>query len=142
MQAKFEQKIMSLATPAKLAAQRAMGEAYNGVVMANFGSEGFDRPWPWAPLSKRYAKRVKRSFATLSITHALKSTIKLEHDQDASRVSMANNSFCRYALAHHYGIFPVLPARRVFPIIDGQTTPLTKELVVKAARNAVERSLS
>lgn len=126
-------------------AQAAMADVYKGVVDANFGSEGFDRPWPWEPLSPPYSKRVGRDFATLFVSGALKATVEKDSsDAEASSVSMGNTGLVAYAMAHHHGYSKNnLPARRVFPLTeDNSTTDKTMRLVTQAACEAIERSLS
>lgn len=135
---------------AAMAGQRAMTEAFHGVVLANFGSTGFDRPWDWQALSPKYAKRVGRGFATLYVTGALKSTVQA--DPEAGTVSMGNAAGVPYALAHHHG-HPGnfgwtqpgsgdLPARRVFPLDEAdQVTDKTRKLVEEAGIAAVKEAL-
>ena len=133
--------------------QSAMADTLHGIVLANFGSTGFMRPWDWQRLSPAYAKKVGRTFATLFVTGALKSTVKKDDSGDAASVSMANNSLVHYALAHHhgnpgnFGTTPQgsgeLPARRVFPLDEADhVTPEAVEMIVQAARVAAKEALS
>lgn len=141
---------------AQAAGRAAMTLAFHGVVDANFGSTGFDRPFQWMPLSdtpsgRRYQRRVGRSFATLLETGALKGTLRA--DEAAGEVSMANTGTVRYAVAHHHGNPPnfgwvargrgELPARRVFPLDPSteQVTPRTAALVTRAAADAAREAL-
>lgn len=123
----------------------AMTAVYYGVVMANFGSTGFDRPWGWKELSPAYAKRVGRTFATLYVTGALQDSVGVDVTETGGVVSMGagNRGDVPYALAHHYG-HPQknLPARRVFPMRkDGSTTEATKALVLEAALRRLKEVL-
>lgn len=139
---------------ARQPAQEAMADVFHGVVLANFGSIGFDRPHDWQPLSPKYAKRVGRQFATLYVTGALKGTVKKDAaNVEAATVSMANSGDVPYALAHHHGNPPnfgwtapgsgALPARRVFPLDPANDAVMerTKNLVVRAAQDAVKEEL-
>jgi hypothetical protein len=125
--------------------QAAMADAMEGIVLANFGSQGFMRPWDWQPLSAKYAKKVGRTYATLFVTGALKSTLRKDtSDPDGASVTMGNNGLVNYALAHHHGNpgnfgttvegSGELPARRVFPLDEADhPTPESVELVRQAA---------
>lgn len=130
--------------------QAAMADAYKGIVDANFGSGGFSRPWPWAPLSPEYARRVGRRFATLYVTGALKGTVQKEAPAGGApaEVSMSNTGLVPYAMAHHFGNpagtrqRPGLPARRVFPMNeDGSPTQIAASTVAQAARRAIKEVL-
>lgn len=133
--------------------QEAMADGMFGIVEANFGSTGLMRPWDWQPLSQAYAKKVGRSFATLHVTGALKSTLQKDaSDPDSAKVSMGNNGLVRYALAHHHGNpgnfgwtqpgSGELPARRVFPIDEADNvTPEAVRIVVRKAKDAVKEAL-
>jgi hypothetical protein len=126
-------------------AQEAMADTYKGVVDANFGSVGWDRPWTWEALSPRYAKKVGRPFATLFVSGALKDSVSKESaNPEAATVTMVKTSYVPYSLAHHYG-YPEnnLPARRVFPMNeDGTVTDRTARVVTQAARQAVKEALA
>lgn len=141
----FEAFVAQVLEEVRLKGQLAMADAYYGIVMANFGSAGFDRPWAWPPLSPAYAKRVGRTFATLYVTGALKDTVQKDiSNPEVYMVSMGNTATVPYALAHHYGVAENnLPARRVFPMFyDDSMTDKTADLVEKAARAAVREALA
>lgn len=98
--------------------QSAMADAMYGIVMGNFGESGLMRPWEWQALSSAYAKRVGRTYATLYVTGALKSTVTKSSDSEAGRVGMANSGLVPYAMRHHKGD-DIMPSRRVFPLDSG-----------------------
>ena len=123
----------------------------HGIVLANFGSTGFMRSQDWQMLSKDYARKVGRSFATLFVTGALKGTVvKDGTNPGGATVSMGNTGLVPYALAHHHGNpgnfgFTVpgsgdLPMRRVFPMdpANDQVTAEAAELVTRAAEAKVK----
>lgn len=120
--------------------QEAMAEKFFEITRLNFGQFGVDRPVEWAPLEEKYAKKVGRDYATLSITGKLEGAIQMESDPDKSRVFISKDDV-PYALAHQYGYAPRgLPARPYFPIdAHGNLTPFTYGEVMAAARDAVER---
>lgn len=129
-------------------AQLAMGEAYEQVVLNNFGPFGVDRPWPWAPLSPAYAKKVGRTYATLLVSGAMRQQLRVDNDSpDACVVSMSDDGV-PYATVHHHGNpdgnagHPGLPARRVFPMRDdGSPTEYARQRVFDAALEAVREGL-
>jgi hypothetical protein len=152
--AQCEAALRSKAEALRVPVQSAMADAFKGIVDANFGSAGLMRPEPWQQLSKDYARKVGRAFATLYVTGALKDTVyKDASDPDAGKVGMTNTGAVPYALAHHNGFPPnfgfttpgsgELPARRVFPV-DVYTEKVTGEaakLVEQAACAKVKELL-
>lgn len=150
----IEQVVVDRLEGVRLRGQSAMADAFYNVVMANFGSVGFDRPHDWQSLSERYARTVGRSFATLLVTGALKGTVaKDATDPAAARVTMSNTPSVPYAVAHHQGNPPnfgwtargsgALPARRVFPLdpATDEVTETTARIVEQAAAAAVKEAL-
>ena len=117
------------------AVQNAMADELYRVIAGNFGAFGIERPYDWAALSKPYAKKVKRDFATLEVSGALKSAVIREYSGDTARV-YTNNDQVPYAMAQMKGYSPNnLPARSVFPFAeDGSALPFTQASVVEAAR--------
>lgn len=123
-------------------AQVAMGMAVYEIVMGNIGDMGADRPSVWPPLSPAYAKRVKRKHATLEVTGALRSAVKMTDTREASIVSISNAD-CPYALVHQYGGGNNIPARPYFPINEnGEVTPFTQAWARDAARQEFARMIS
>ena len=57
---------------------QAVGEVVKECTLENFGPSGTNRPKIWEPLSKDYARKVKREYATLEVTGALKSSVEVE----------------------------------------------------------------
>ena len=129
---------------AAMSMQAAMAAAYADVIAGNLGDRGVDRPFPWAPLSPGYARKVGRSHATLYVTGEMARAVKVDDSLgDHSTVSMDSND-CPYGVAHQYGYPPRnLPARPYFPFdpTTGRTTPFTLELVQQAAEAALETHL-
>lgn len=150
--ASFESSLREKVEAARQPVQSAMADAMHGIVLANFGSTGFMRPWDWQALSPAYARKVGRTFATLFVTGALKDTVRKDASGDSASVSMANNGLVSYALAHHHGNpgnfgttqagSGELPARRVFPLDEAdQVLPEAVEMVTEAARKAAQEAL-
>lgn len=55
----------------------AVGEVARDCTLENFGASGTNRPAPWPLLSKKYAKKVKREYATLELTGELKASVQV-----------------------------------------------------------------
>ena len=126
---------------ARLAAQEAAGEAMREVVMANIGEFGADRPQAWPPLSPAYAKKVRRTYATLEVTGLLRSNVKLAHLRDASIVH-ADDADVPYAVVHQFGGGNNIPARPYFPVTeDGEVTQFAADWALDAARQAFKEAL-
>lgn len=123
--------------------QLAMAVALESVVLDNFGSVGIDRPWPWAPLSPAYAKKVGRSYATLEVTGAMKQAVTVGNDDPEMSTVSLSDSDVPYSTSHHFGAAKSnLPARRVFPVDEaGECTPFAERVVFDAAVAQLERSL-
>jgi hypothetical protein len=62
-----------IADPSRLLA--GVGTAARDCTLENFGATGTNRPNEWPALSERYAKKVKRTYATLEVTGELKGSI-------------------------------------------------------------------
>jgi len=139
-QAEFDATLMELFQKAKVPCQAAMADAFAMVVDNNFGQDGEDRPLDWVPLSKPYANRVKRPYATLELDGELRSSVWVLPDgQDAAVVETVNP----YATAHQWGENN-MPPRPFFPITgpDGETvTPYTEAKCLDAGSVALERAL-
>lgn len=131
--------------------EAAMAVRYAEIVHSNFGEFGFDRPLAWAPLSAAYAKKVGRAHATLRVTSALESAVKVNTGgADGASVSISNSDV-PYATIHQFGSAVgvigrigghTMPARPYFPMDDqGNATPVTENEVRIAAVEAVERLL-
>ena len=118
----------------KVPCQAAMADAFAGVVDANFGAAGNagqDRPIEWENLrSKKYAKRVGRTHATLELDGDLRSSVWVLPDaEDAAIVETSHF----YAGTHQFGD----PSRNIaerpfFPIIGDEVTPFTTDKCVAA----------
>lgn len=125
----------------------AGGRVLHLITLANFGSTGLARPWPWWPLSPAYARQVGRLYATLFVSGALYRSVKKNDELLKSTVSISNQDV-PYALAHHYGYpkgtmrHPGLPARRVLPIDwTDEVLPDVKTRVVKEVASTFQRRL-
>jgi phage gpG-like protein len=81
---------------------KAMAEQFQQCTFDNFGASGSFRPHSWAALSLNYARRVKRSYATLFVSGKLKGAIKAKANSERGRVSVSKSD-CEYALAHQFG---------------------------------------
>lgn len=120
----------------------AMANQFRQTVYDNLGATGLFRPHLWASLSPTYARKVKRTYATLNVSGALRAGIKRESNEVRGRVSISNNDVA-YALAHQWGNPKGnLPDRPYFPIHkDGKVLQAVKDLVLKAARLALTNKL-
>ena len=126
----------------------AMQDKLFECIMGNFGPTGFDRPWPWYPLSAKYAKRVGRSYATMFVSGALAGAVNKSGVENGT-ASVSLDLGLEYAGAHHYGRpdgnrkHPGTPARRVMPVdSNDEVTPATFLAVQEAARDALREALS
>ena len=135
-------QVESLAPPV----QQAMAEMFKDIVMSNFGESGLDRPAPWPPLSDRseigraYIRKVGRTYATLYETGLMAGSVNQTNTPAGSSVSLSDQD-CPYATRHHEGS-ELLPRRRVFPILDdGNITEKSKEMVLDAARLALQEAM-
>lgn len=119
----------------------AMQQRLYEAILANFGPSGFDRPWPWKPLSKEYAKKVARRYATLQVSGALKGSLRKSYLRNDGTASVYFDGSVAYAAAHHYGS-KRMPARRVMPITKrDEITPKTFLAVQEAARKALRDAM-
>lgn len=127
----------------------AMAEKFQECVLANFGPSGPYRPWSgWHDLSPAYAKKVKRTYATLFVSGALKGNVLIELEGKNFKV-VSDNSRVPYATAHQEGNpkgnrgHPGLPAREYFPMTeDGEVTRQVQDIVLDAAYRAAQEALS
>lgn len=140
----FEESLRIRFTEVAAQVEARMAETFYNVVMNNFGFIGEDRPINWARLSPEYAKRVKREYATLYVTGALKGAVKLE----GNTVSVSNDSV-PYAMVHMFGGGNNIPKRPYFPIddhggdwSDGECLPWTMDRMTDAAQVEIGRLFS
>lgn len=118
--------------------QDAMAERFEIMVKQNIGSQDGDyRPTEWSPLSKGYAKRVGRPYATLKLTGELENSIARESSSDEASVVCSIS----YAAEHQYGEGK-LPARPFFPIMSGEFTDIAVEQCVDAAKVKLQELLN
>ncbi len=111
------------------------------IVIGTLGKGGRNRPMPWAPLSRNYARRVGRPYATLVLTGRLLSSITKEIRQESSKVFI-RKSDVPYALAHQYGNpGHNLPARPYFPILNGRLTSYAERQVSVTAQRTLWKLL-
>ena len=128
----------------KIPVQQAMAEVFEVMVKLNLGEEkGEFRPAEWSPLSAKYAKRVKRPYATLVLTHELENSVRSFATDEAGFVVSEG---CDYAAAHQYGDESRhLPARPFFPMTgqrgDEEITPQAYEEVRQAAEIKINELL-
>ena len=137
----MEAEILSKCEEVKQPVQAAMGEMFYNVTRSNIGDFGLDRPTPWPPLSPSYARKVKRSHATLFETGNLENAIVVDTTSpDFAKVS-TNDDSVSYALVHQFGGGNNIPARPYFPVKDGEVTPFTKALILEAAETELKGAL-
>jgi hypothetical protein len=125
--------------------EEAMAAEFRSCVSDNFGFVGFERPTVWAPLSnrseigRRYIQKVGRTVATLEETGAMKSNLIAT----GNKVELTADGKADYALDHEHGVpGRALPARPVFPIINGDCMPKSYARVVDAAAKVINEKLT
>jgi phage gpG-like protein len=118
-----------------------IGNEFLRRTLNNFGGNGQDKEKEWPPLSKAYAKKVKRSKATLYDTGALKDSIKLQIRPEFALVYTRN----KYAAAQAFGYKRNnLPPRNFWPM-QTYGTPNYSRLVFSAdfaVYHALQRKLN
>lgn len=118
--------------------EESMAIAYKDLVISNFGDFGIDRPTVWAPLSKRYARKVNRSHATLHVSGALMGAV----NQKDNVVSVSDASV-PYAVVHQFGGGNNIPARPYFPFDEnGQPTVFAQQYMQETAQEALNQLIS
>lgn len=115
---------------------RDVGAKFKLFTLQNFGATGTDRPEEWAPLSPKYAKRVKRSYATLDLKGSLFRSFTVGQP-DGTSITVSSNS--PYAEAHQEGN-EHLPARPFFPITSaGELTGHAQRVLETTAALSLQR---
>jgi phage gpG-like protein len=99
---------------------RRLADAFAGRAKANIGDTGLDRPKPWGKLTNKYAKRVKREYATLKVSGALQDSIR---ESNLTDNSVEVGSDLPYAAVHQFGGGNNLPERPYFPATETGLTP-------------------
>lgn len=109
---------------------RKVGAKLKYLTVQNFGYAGTDRPSQWSLLSPRYAKRVKRSVATLELSGELLRSLRVSPPDGNSITVYTDNE---YAEVHQKGSRHI-PARPFFPInSDGSATARTQRILETTA---------
>lgn len=109
---------------------RALGAKFKFLTVRNFGYSGNSRPVPWKPLSKPYAKRVKRDVATLELSGELFRSLRVSPPDGRSIDVFTDNI---YAEAQQNGN-KNLPARPFMPINpDGSAIPYAQRVLETTA---------
>lgn len=117
---------------------RKMGATLKRDTVANFGLSGTDRPSPWKPLSKRYAKRVGRTAATLEVTGSLMRSLRIGQSDGEAITVYTDDPKAAY---HQFGEGNN-PLRPFFPITpEGQLTPRARNRIETAAQLETQRIL-
>lgn len=119
---------------------RKIGAILKRLTVDNLGFTGPGRPSQWAPLSPRYAKRVKRPEATLDLTGDLLRSLRVG-SPDGEGIDVYTDNV--YAEAHQNGN-PArnLPARPFFPILpDGSPTARTQNILETTAALEIQRQM-
>ncbi len=114
-----------------------MGATFKRIVISNFGATGADRPTPWPPLSKPYAKRVKRPYATLELRGRLFRSVKLTVTDESATVFTDSP----YAEAHQWGIGK-MPVRPFFPMNRTRFTQFAERACVRAGQMELDKIVS
>ncbi len=102
----------------------------------NFGVSGPERPIEWAPLSKDYAKRVKRTYATLDLKGDLYRSGRLNVSDDRAVVSFED----RKASWHQFGEGK-MPPRPFMPMYGNRLSPSAERRVTTAMALELQKIL-
>lgn len=109
---------------------RKLGAKLKFLTVQNFGFSGTNRSSTWSPLSPLYAKRVKRSVATLELSGDLFRSLRVSAP-DGNSITVSTDS--PYAETHQKG-YKHVPARPYFPILpDGSATPYAQRVLETTA---------
>lgn len=115
---------------------RKIGAKLKYLTILNFGFSGRNRPVNWKPLSPSYAKRVKRSVATLDLSGDLMRSIRVSAP-DGNSITVSTDN--EYAAAQQNGNAR-LPARPFFPITStGELTPYARRVLETTAALEIQR---
>ncbi len=117
---------------------RKIGAKLKFLTVQNFGYTGSNRPSQWAPLSEKYAKRVKRSVATMDLTGKLMRSLRVSAP-DGNSITVSSDT--PYDEAQQNGNSR-LPARPFFPINhDGSATPYAQRVLETTAKLAIQEQM-
>lgn len=121
----------------------AMAARFKFLCLQNLGATGTDRPHAWKPLTKPYAARVGRAYATLDLNGRLMRSIRVRVSDDESSVYVDPDD-CIYAARHQWGDDggKPMPARPFFPMTDAGLTPQAEAEVIQAAQDMLTKSLA
>lgn len=138
----MNRSVLARIAKTKAPVHEAMSTQFRQCVYDNLGATGSFRVHQWALLSPAYARKVKRNYATLNVTGALRNGIKRTSNEDKGRVSISKADV-PYALAHQWGAPEKgLPDRPYFPVRkDGSVLRGVVDLVLRAARMALGAKL-
>lgn len=113
-----------------------VGAKFKYLTLQNFGVTGTDRPTEWAPLSEDYAKRVKRSYATMDLKGDLFRSFRVGQP-DGTSITVSTS--ISYAEAQQYGT-DRMPPRPFFPITaDGGLTNHAQNVLETTASLSLQR---
>ena len=113
-------------TEDNLALFEPVGEAVKQCTLENFGVSGTNRPRVWPPLSKDYARKVKRDYATLDVSGELKNSITVEVAETSIVATDEKASY--HQLGEGYN-----KERPFFPISkDGELTEYCQQRITEA----------
>lgn len=101
---------------------RQIGREFVLMTRETFGAGGKNRPLPWAPLSKKYQKRIKY-FGPPKLTlrgDLINSIRQVADSSDSTVIHVGQGKSLDYATAHQYG-WHSLPARPFMPIHPDRT---------------------
>lgn len=141
-QASLKRALVKKIEASRRPVNKAMVEQFRQCTYDNLGSSGAFRPHQWADLSPAYARKVKRTYATLNVTGLLRSAIKTDADDNRGRLSI-KKADCEYALAHQFGNpARALPDRPYVPIRGSVVMASVRSLVVRAAQLALKVELN
>lgn len=150
LQAQFRPAFQKMEADIRRKVLFAMGSEFKRIVIGNFATHGSFSPTPWAPLSKRYQKRMARtdqrtptyvgSQATLFRSGKLFRSVKLTVSDTKAVISEGEG--LSYAETHQFGLNGV-PARPTFPIhgnfAAGVLTPFAEKKMIEAAEKALSK---
>lgn len=132
-------QILGSLPQAKRRILKRVGERFAEAAKENIGHSGPDRPTRWKSLSSKYAKRVKRPYATLKVSGALQDSIHSQTPTESSVTVVADSD---YAAVHQLGGGNNIPERPYFPVTaSGQLTAKAEAELTAIVESEISRLL-
>lgn len=111
----------------------AMGREFLDITLENF-TNGANRPFHWAALSKKYAQKVGRSYATLNVSGLLIGSF--QQHTSAHETTISNPVV--YAGVHQYG-YRHTPPRPYAPVLGDALTEYAENRIRERGLGLLDR---